>query len=120
MPETTKKDFETFKKEVEKWIKRFGLFGWDVSFRHEEGVIDSLGSCSVQVVERSAIISFSVDWDGDVISTQRIKATAFHEVCELLLFPFSIMAQDRYTTEVQLLTEKHNIISILESAVFDS
>jgi len=116
---TTKKDFELFKKEVGKWITTLGLFSWDVTIQHNDELEDSYGSCQVNPTGRTACISLNINWDDEEPTPHRVKLTAFHEVCELLFFPYSLMAQERYANEEQLIIERHTIISTLERVIFN-
>lgn len=118
---TTKVHFELFKKECEFWINYFGLKGWRVEYFHRK-LDDARAECGWSVSGRIATISLSTEWmevDGTIITEERIRVSAFHEVCELLLARFTMMAKNRIANHDDSVNEEsHNIIRILENTIF--
>ena len=71
---TTKKHFEIFKKEVERWIEYFGLKHYRISFEHVF-LKDAWGSCSYSLSAGTVTISLARDW-GQKIEITQIRKTA--------------------------------------------
>lgn len=92
----TTRHYECFKNECRKWIGFFGLSGWEVVFTFNED--DLCASCAVNLSSHIAMLSLSscptVDYDIEDYD-EYVKQSAFHEVCELLLFEFELTALDR-------------------------
>ena len=111
--ELTDKDLEIFKKECLKWIDIFGLRGWRIKYTltEKEGIY---GSCSTNLTGKTATITLAKFMDKNDYSIDRIKKTAYHEVCELLLARINALADYRHTTRDELTEEIHNIIRTME------
>jgi len=119
--QTTDEHFKLFQQEAKKWLERFGMAGWSVHFDHGNFVgDDALAEVSYRMIGRVATISLAKVWKGCEITDHQLRKTAFHEVCELLLARFNVLAKDRYLADPQQIDEEiHNIVRTLESAVFE-
>ena len=121
MAKTTKKDFELFKSECEKWIEFFGLKGWQISFSYEK-LSKGKAECTYNIVNRSVLLSFNKQWntesENDKITPENIKRDAFHEVSEMLLCKLRNLAEYRFTTQYEIDEAVHEIIRTLENVVF--
>lgn len=117
---TTKKDFEIFRKEVQKWVGHFGLFEWKVILCHEnnERLGECLAWCVGNYTGRVGTIGLSVDWKDNEVDARRVKKCAFHEVCELMLYPLYVQAQDRAWDKDLWEAESHAVIRRLENTVW--
>ncbi len=120
MNKTTKKDFVLYKAESQKWIALFGLNNWDVNFYHT----DDEGSCLAWTAfnfEGKLVDShLNKKWPERMKPTPyEIRKTAFHEVCEVLLFPIRYLGECRFLTNSEMEPEVHNVINVLENTVFD-
>ena len=116
---TTKKHFEVFRKEVNKWVLNFGLLDWDIVVEHGGVEADNAAECSYNIQAKSAIIRLSKNFTWEVgFTLQDIREAAFHEVCELLLCQFGYLAENRYITQEQIGTARHSIIARLLNCVF--
>jgi len=114
---TNQKHFVLFKRECNKWIRRFGLLDWRVYYRHEDSV--GKARCTIQHLEdRVCIITLSKFWEGIEPTNDEICRTAFHEVCELLLARLYTLSRRRFVGEGEIEEEHHAIIRRLEEAVF--
>ena len=111
----TGKQFDVFVKEAEKWIKEFGLIGWEVFYNHAE--IEGFASCHSDLNTRTATITLNKTAPCK-ISDIEVKRSAFHEVCELLLARFKILAKERFLSQEFLDEENHNIIRTLERVLY--
>lgn len=118
---TTKKHFETFKRECEKWIKVFGLYGWRFYYQHKDIEGRQLAYCIFpdEPQDRVFTIGLTLNLDCDY-SMIDIKRSAFHEVMEAFLYKFGYLAKARYIQQEEISEEIHNIIRTLEVTVFDS
>lgn len=116
--ETTEEHFEIFKAECEKWLTFFGLKGWSVIFLHEKLGGEYRASCSVDIAGRIATIRLAIDYSWVPVTCHDVRQSAFHEVCELLLYRLRYIGECRYLQPEEIPEEVHNIIRILENSVF--
>ncbi len=114
---TTKKHFEIFKAECEKWIEFFGLKGWRVEYWHEY-CKGARASCSYSFEDRTADIYLSTEWNSP-INISEIKRTAFHEACEVLFIRIRVIAEYRYIDKSEVDEEVHALVRTLENTVFN-
>jgi hypothetical protein len=115
---TTTKQFNIFKSEARKWIDVFGLKGWRIDFFHLKLENNDRGQARVNISGRCVSIMFGKEWDGECKDFD-IKQTAFHEVCELLLWKLADMAHTKVFTNRDSITEEtHSVIRILENVLF--
>jgi len=116
---TTRKDFQEFKSECQKWIDYFGLLSFDFYFFHEApvGLPDCRAACRADYCARLVALFLNPIW-GEIPLKNEIKLVAFHEVCEALLSPLQAQADARYVTEDEIEASRHGIISILSNTLF--
>ena len=118
MNKTTKKHFELFQKECNKWIEYFGLKQWRVFYEHDY-VDDAYGSINAHHPGKVVTITLSKSWEETKPNNKYIKRTAFHEICELLISPLERLAKSRFgVLEEEIQEEIHNIIRTLENTVW--
>lgn len=113
---TTEDHFKLFKEEVRKWVRVFGLqYDYEVYVYHENREKHCEGSMSANFEHRYSDIYLNSTWE--VQPTEyKIKRTAFHEVCELVLYKLRDLGLARPSTEEQIIEEVHKIIRVLETA----
>ena len=121
MPTTTKKDFELFKKECEKWVEVLGLHGFEFRYGHlycgDES--DTFADATWENVPRSVFINLYENWpDGYEKNTTEIKLAAFHEVLHVFIGKLSNLARARYIKEREVEEAEHAIIRTLERVLF--
>ena len=117
MQKPTKKQFEIYKKECEKWIEIFGLKDWEIFFDYED-VDGSPASLTFHCINRIAIFHFGPKQEKSGLNNQQIKRNAFHEVCELLLCRLRDMTEQRYgLTKGDIDEEIHIVIGRLQKAI---
>jgi hypothetical protein len=116
---TTEEHFATFKAECQKWIEIFGLKGWRIEYKHSGSDPNSRAWCELKWQSRCGTIALTRDWGEDKISAFAIKQCAFHEVCEVLLERMKWIAERRQFSEWELLEANHEVIRILENAVWE-
>jgi hypothetical protein len=117
MIQTTVRHFAVFKKEAEKWIDRLGLLDWRIEFEHmdDPGGKPARAWFRSQVEGRFAELGLSKNWSGDPVTGHKLRETAFHEVCELLLCPIGWIAECRYAREEEIPEAIHTVIRRLEN-----
>lgn len=123
MAKTTKKHFDIFKTECEKWIGIFGLNGWEVHFKHSKnGDLEYKCRASVKYYydDRSAVFFLEPDWTGsDIVPNEEtVKRDAFHEVSELLLARMSYLSETKCSCNPEAESARHEVIRTLENVLF--
>ncbi len=115
---TTKKDFELFKKECQKWIETLGLKDWEVFYTHEKDKGLRSSAC-FDVVAKMATINFSKEWKSTPLNNSTVKKSAFHEVTEgLLLARLIAVARTRFVNPEEVEEASHDIVRRLENSFF--
>jgi len=114
---TTTKDFKLFKYECKIWIEYFGLKEWDICYEHKE-TGDSKAECHFDILNLSADLVLSIDWEASIINDLNIRQVAFHEVCELMLSKIS-SRMDEYFNADENSKFIHEVIRRLENSVFN-
>ncbi len=87
MKKTSDKHFRLFKHECEKWVNRFELHEWTVSYEWKplQGA-DAEYNASYQ--GRCVVIALSKEIEPfEKTMEDEIREVAFHEICELMLYP---------------------------------
>ena len=115
---TTTKHFDLFRKEVYRWIDEFGLGDWRIDCYHEHNMDGARASCVFRCQEMAADIYLEREWEGDKITTYKVKTSALHEVSHILLAKLYELAHNRFTvTEDQISEATEGIIRRLERAL---
>jgi len=117
---TTKKHFELFKKECKKWIEFFGLKEWNVSYDWCTPVEDCvLAWSNHHFSAKSSYLILSKEWRNTVpVTNEQVKKSAFHEVCEMMLFPLRYMSECRFLSDTEIDPEIHRLIRTFENVIF--
>ena len=117
----TPEDFQVFKTEVKRLIKRFHIDGWNIYY--EFGGTDNTCNASLTTDTTSRAASFKLAKKIYLYDDIEIKETALHEVCHLLLSDITNLAycrfvsQDEVTKEDERTTEKlSSILAELKDA----
>jgi len=108
---TTKRQFQLFKSEAQKWLNKFGLTDWHVEFEHAKINPD----CNAEVYTPSlpsmkVLLTLNLEPDREDYPDEEIKETALHEVLHVLFMRFSCLAKWRYSTELELDEAEHAIV----------
>ena len=112
---TTKKDFDTFKKEFVRWQHLFGLSQYRVVFHH--AVLEGRhAEITVNECGKIAVVSLSRDTCDDAVFVPA-KTNARHEAIHLLLSRLSWLAGCRYLAESDLDEEEEGIVRRVESVL---
>lgn len=112
---TTKKDFNEFKAECEKWIEYFGLKDWEIYIYRKD--MEARADVLFNMSSRMANICLSNE-TSHTPDKYEIRRCGFHEVCELLLAPLSDVSQE-YISRTEHDRRIHNIIRRLENTIFE-
>lgn len=122
MAKTTKKDFELFKKECQKWQGIFGLQDVDIAFNHQTLDEDVFAQCNFSAESRSALLELNDTWDNCggayPLNSHNIKLSAFHEVCHIFTGSLVSRAKTRHIMEHEISEADHMIIRVLENVLF--
>jgi len=116
MVKTTKKDFELFKKECQKWIDIVGLKDWHFWYEHDETNENCIAQYLDDVQGRSCVIYFTTGLD-DKLSNHDIKSGAFHEIVELYMKDLRKMALTAHSYAM-VDEATHRVIRMLENVLF--
>lgn len=129
---TTQKQFGAFKREVERWVEYFGLTTWTVHVLHYRASKSSFPNIAAdheniaawagftEWGNQSVTVCLNKEYVGNIdLDEDELSKTAYHEVMHLLLRNLTCMAVMRFgVTEEMVDAEVHNIIAILENAVW--
>ena len=119
MTKTTKKDFDIFRNECEKWISFFGLTEWETLIQHKELTNGAWATCSSGYAEKQAELTLNTEWqDERPLNEEMLKTFAFHEVCHLLFSDLVSIGMARYVEESEFENKEHEVISRLTNSVF--
>lgn len=121
---TTKHDFAVFKKEAEKWIKRFGLTDWKIKIEHrdteDQSIAPSLAWFAADAEACIASANLSLDWGKkDGITENELRRCALHEILHIVFSWLSIYAASRYVPKDCFELEEHKVIRKFESLFYD-
>lgn len=110
-----KKDIlKLYRKECNRWIKFFGLHGYEVYFEIENNP-DVYGRCSTNQENKLSILTVSQS----CCDKKEVKKTAFHEVCELLVANMYNLSLQREGFSMDRINEsRHELIRILEHTIY--
>jgi len=115
---TTKKQFELFKSECERLIKKWGLSGWRIEYSHDKDAKNERASIGVNLGGRAVTFYFPVNWDDeqkpiDII----IIESARHEVCHLLSARLRNLAVQRFTSEEEIYESNEELARLIDNAI---
>ena len=111
---TTKKDFEFFKKECDRYANLFGLDDWSLIYEKDYSFVpNTRASCAINLNACQTEIALAKDWQHEKVTRKQLSETAKHEVLHILLAPVMVRAMARYTAENDLISAEHSIIQKL-------
>jgi len=123
----TAKQFKSFCRKLNKWVRKLGLQSWAVHVDHKDKApdadepADELGNLSwVLYVYESQIaqINLCKTWDGPFTDKMSDMA-AFHECMHLLLAPLMELFEGDEQIKAIAAKEEHLVIAALERMMFD-
>jgi hypothetical protein len=103
---TKSKDFQIFKTECLKWLKKFELSHWTIQFFHEKlngsaARVRVLSSDSIATIYLSTDIQED-DYCGRMTKTEYLKECAKHEVIHILIGRYVGRAESRWCSEKEI------------------
>lgn len=119
---TTKKHFDIFKVECQKWILRFGLLDWEIAYSYGCHNSDHMAECATNTIGCSAILRLAKEWiEYRPITERAIRKSAFHEVCHLLTVKFDASHDEWDSTEKEIKNEAeiHAFINRMTNAIWE-
>ena len=109
----TKKEFQIFQDEFQKWVSVLSLKRWEIRFQHKKMDV-AFALCETSLSDMVAWITLNTEiMDGHV----SVKMAAKHEALELLLAPLRINAFSRHVTPDEIDEASHGIIRTLEKII---
>lgn len=110
--QTTKKDFELFKKECQKWIDRFELSNWNVYFYHGNDEDKQIvAQIYTELTKRSVAVNLNTEIDENIVLN--IPEIAKHEMIHLLLADIIELGWRRFVTKDELESAEESLVSKL-------
>jgi len=100
----TDKDFEFFKDNVEIYLKKFFLSGWDVVIEFDTSETPScfMASSYTDVSARVATVVLYKVWEGvNKPTSGELDKTALHEVLEIMLSPLTDMMSSHINPNIK-------------------
>jgi len=114
MAKTTKNHFELFSSECEKWIAKFGMLDWEISFEHKKLDEYDIAEHAFNTYARTLILRLTTHWPEDMpLNDEQIKLSAKHEVFEGRLAPIRKLAESRFIRNDEIGTEIHAIVQLI-------
>lgn len=111
---TTKKEFEIFKREFMRWVKKLELGEYRIDF-FLDSLDDSFSEITMNHMGRAAQVSLSDNISKrDRKAGHSIKSHAKHEAIHLLIGRLGWLGADRYIREGELYEEQEKIVRKLE------
>jgi len=95
---TTKQHFKRFREQCTCWIGKFGLFEWNINFRHSvKNTDEAMAELDASMPAQTAYFGFANKLpENCYIDISVIDEAAFHEVGHLLLSPLANLARGYY------------------------
>lgn len=95
---TTKADFAYFVERCRYWIEEFQLNDHEWDFEHKL-CDDCLAEFKYDREQRHVTMRLNTNWDDDAVTRDELNKTAFHEICEAMLFDVEDLAWARATPD---------------------
>jgi hypothetical protein len=110
-----KREFETFKAECRKWVKRFGLTDWKLAF-HFEKVDRGLAGINHDYEGKIARVSLNPFQENCKRRDVDVRRSARHEILHLLLGELHYLNGKRIVSDNMWEAAEHGVIRRLEAA----
>ena len=118
---TTKENFDLFKEECKKWIDRFELNNWGISFyqRDRGKLIGATSTFNIDGYSCSIILNTEIDecTIGDRSIDDAIKEFAKHEIIHVLLARLSEQAYERFINKSELSEAEEELVRKLTKII---
>lgn len=124
---TKKEKIRHFKSEINRFVKYFGLYDYEIVFDEIDNPDGRASSHffyydnRVNADAQNVDVCWSKDWIESELNKREISKTAFHEVLEIMLYKIFELARCRniIVTDREVAQEKHRIIRIFENTIFE-
>lgn len=114
---TTKKDFELYCEEVQKWMGIFGLNDWQLLFEYGTDGDEDIAQVEMYTDSRMARFRFAIEWDAIYPKDDdNISRCAFHEVVHVLLGDLERFVPRECNANWS--REMHKVIAVLENVIW--
>lgn len=117
----TKQQFQTFVNEHKKWVNKFGMFPWKMSYHLSEPSNEFRGAWN-EIEWENQLCHIHLEkyyekeqHEGSLISS--IKRTAKHEALHLLTAPLYVRCMSRFVTREEITAANEDLIRRLEDLV---
>ena len=118
---TTREQFEIFCQECEKWIYRFGLYGWRFYFSHTHKLNGVIAWIEYPINIEDCVFTVGLEPKLNYDYTEiDIRRSAFHEIMHAFLYRLNLFAKERVAFSSDIDEEEHHIIRILERVVWET
>ena len=114
--EVTLAHYNMFVELCKYWQNCFGLHDFSINFVHEKLDEDDYAATNACGKDRTAVIALNVKWIVPV-KNEVIHRVALHEIMHVLLTDLTDAAENRYTTEQQIITAEEAAVVRLERIV---
>ncbi len=114
MSKTPQEKFDLFKSECNRWIKRFGLTGWQIWYELSDELDEEVGAaCTCIVQARTATLHLSANLDDEDLGDDEMCYFALHEVLEIILYRLNELMLAQHANEAEVNEARHEVINIL-------
>lgn len=114
---TTKEDFNKFKKHFEHYLKKMGVTGWSIFYRHKSVNDESYATVSFNLGSRLIIVNFADIMDKEAYKDMNLKQIAKHEAFHGLLARLSELAYMRFVTKQEIYEAEEEAVIRLEKLI---
>lgn len=104
-------DFELFKDEFKKWQEKFGLFGYQVYFKHEK--IDGFADIRINQGDMVVTVGLNKQLTAKDKPFKDIKKSAKHEAVHLLVGRLEQDGRYRYISDSELYEATEELVNRL-------
>ncbi len=115
--QTTKKQFDTFKKLCKKWIIDLGLVNWQFHYELGKTDIGLVATAEWIYSNKLAIITLNDQCD-IILDDETLNKIAFHEVCHVFLSCYQYLIDNNLSKHEHIDPINHDIIRTLENLLF--
>ncbi len=115
---TSETDFEVFKASCERYIRFFGVSGWEISFAHNDKHPLNRATTEAELGPRHVCFTLTKSKWSYKPTERELKLLGFHEAVELLLFKLQTYADERHPVG-DLSDIVHEVVHMLENSVFN-
>ncbi len=112
-----KNEFSDFQRYFKEYQKRFGLIGWDVSFKYK-ALKEYLALIDMNDIFQTATVKLNNEPDEDD-KPLNIKKLAKHESIHLLIGRLFLLALNRFATESEIKQANEELVNKLENLIDD-